>query len=87
MVSRLLPPNHLIPSRKLLLIQFSGWDVVCLCIHWVVQNTKQHPFLIHAGSVDTICVLLVRTLPYIFLSKIGMTLREDRAMITMGFCS
>jgi hypothetical protein len=24
---------------------------VCLCIHWVVQNTKQHPFLIHAGTV------------------------------------
>ena len=36
---------------------FSRWDVVCLCIHWVVQNTKQHPFLIHAGSVYTICVL------------------------------
>jgi len=27
-----------------------GWDVVRLCIHWVVQNTKQHPFLICAGS-------------------------------------
>ena len=24
---------------------FSRWDVVCLYIHWVVQNTKQHPFL------------------------------------------
>jgi len=35
---------------------FSRWDVVCLCIHWVVQNTAQHPFLIHAGSVYTICV-------------------------------
>ena len=21
------------------------WGVVCLCIHWVVQNTKQRPFL------------------------------------------
>jgi len=34
----------------------AGWDVVCLCTHWVVQNTKQCPFLIHAGSVYTICV-------------------------------
>jgi hypothetical protein len=25
-------------------------ESVCLCIHWVVQNTK-HPFLIHAGSL------------------------------------
>ena len=30
---------------------------MCLCIHWVVHNTKQHPFLIHAGSVCTICVI------------------------------
>jgi hypothetical protein len=29
---------------------------VCLCIHWVVQNTKQHPSLLHAGSVYTIRV-------------------------------
>jgi len=28
-----------------------------ICIHWVLQNTKQHPFLIHAGSVYTICVI------------------------------
>ena len=28
-----------------------------LCIHWVLQNTKQHPFLIHAGSVYIICML------------------------------
>jgi len=33
----------------------------CLCIHWVVQNTKQHPFPIHHGcmshaGVHTICV-------------------------------
>ena len=40
-----------IPTEKLLLSLFSKWDVVCLCIHWVVQNTKQYPFLIHAGSV------------------------------------
>jgi hypothetical protein len=38
---------------------FSRWDVVCFCIHWVEQNTKQHPFLIHAGNVYTICVLFL----------------------------
>ena len=42
-VCRFLPP--MIPNEKLLLIYFSSWSVVCLCIHWVVQNTKQHPFL------------------------------------------
>jgi len=36
-----------------------GWDVVCLYIHWVMQNTKQQTFLIHAGSVYTICVLFL----------------------------
>jgi hypothetical protein len=36
---------------------FSKWDVVCLCIHWVMQNTKQHPYLQGAGSAYTICVL------------------------------
>ena len=51
-------PNHLIPTTKLLLFLFSRWDVVCLCIHWVVRETIQHPFLIHnAGDVYTICVL------------------------------
>jgi len=37
---RPLPPNHLIPIEKPL----SRWDVVWLCIHWVVQDTKQHFF-------------------------------------------
>jgi len=32
---------------------------VCLCIHRVVQNTKQHPFLIFAGNVYTICILFL----------------------------
>jgi len=32
------------PTEKLLLFLFFMWDVVCLCIHWVVQNTK-HPLL------------------------------------------
>jgi len=49
--------TELDPHWKPFLILFSRWDVVCLCIHWVVQNTKQHPFLIHASSVYTICVL------------------------------
>jgi hypothetical protein len=31
---------------------------VCLCIHWVLQNTKNHPFLVHAGSVCHSCILL-----------------------------
>jgi hypothetical protein len=44
MTFRLLPPNHLIPTEKLLLFLFSRWDVVCLYIHWVVQNTKQRFF-------------------------------------------
>jgi hypothetical protein len=34
-------------------IVFSRWGVVCICIRWVVQNTKQHPFLIHASIVYT----------------------------------
>jgi len=56
-VCRLLPPNPPpISTDKLLLFFFSRWDVVCLCIHRVVQNTKQHPFQIHAGSVYTICM-------------------------------
>jgi hypothetical protein len=42
---------------------FSRWDVVCLCIQWVVQNTKQHPFLTHAGSVYTLFF------PFLFLSS------------------
>ena len=65
-VCRFLPPNYLIPTEKLFLFLFSRWDhhdVVCLCIHWVVQNTKQHPFLIHT-SVYTICVLFL----FLFLS-------------------
>ena len=53
---RLLPPNHLIPIEKPPLFVFSRWDVMCLCMHWAVQNTKQHPFLIHSHSVYSICV-------------------------------
>ena len=32
------PPD---PHWKAPLILFCGWDVVCLCIQWVVQHTKQ----------------------------------------------
>jgi hypothetical protein len=39
---------------------FSMWgDVVRLYIHWVLQDTKQHSFLIHGSSVYTICVLFL----------------------------
>ena len=48
------PPD---PHWKAFPLLFSRNDVVCLCNHWMVQNIKQHPFLIHAGSVYTICVL------------------------------
>jgi hypothetical protein len=34
---RLLPPNHLIPTKKLQLFVLSRRNV-CLCIHWVLQN-------------------------------------------------
>jgi hypothetical protein len=66
-VCRLLPPNHLIPIEKLFIL-FSRWDVVCLCIHWMVQNTIQHPFLIHADSVYTICVLFLIFFTYMVCS-------------------
>jgi hypothetical protein len=49
------PPD---PHLKALLF-ISRWDVVWLCIHWVVQDTKQHPFLFHVGSIYTTCVFLV----------------------------
>ena len=44
------PPD---PHKKTRLF-FSRWDVVCFCIHWVVQNTNQHPLLVHIDSVYTI---------------------------------
>ena len=30
----------LTPTEKFFIFLFSGWDVVCLCIHWVVQDTN-----------------------------------------------
>jgi hypothetical protein len=55
MLSRPLLPNHLIPTEKSFLLCAPD-GMLCLCIHWmrvVVQNTKQHPFLIHADCVYT----------------------------------
>jgi len=45
-----------LPTTWSSLKSFSRWDVKCLCFHWLVQKTKQHPFLISAGAVYTICV-------------------------------
>ena len=61
------------PHWKASLILFSRRDVVCLCIHWMVQNTKQHRFLIHAGGVYTTCVPLPFTsFPGILMFFIGV---------------
>jgi len=43
-------------SLKGLFNTFSRWDVVWLCIHWVVLDTTQHLFLIHVGDVYTTCI-------------------------------
>ena len=48
---RPLLPDHLIPTKEPFLFCSPG-GMLCLCIHWVVQNTK-HPFLVHAGSAFT----------------------------------
>jgi hypothetical protein len=47
------------PLKSFPLYFLNRWDVVCFYIHWVVQNTRQHHFLIHASSVYTICVLFL----------------------------
>ena len=44
---------------------FSREDVVWLCIHGVVQDKKQHPFLIYAGCIHTVCVLLFFFLSFV----------------------
>jgi len=82
-VFRLLPPNqHPIPTEKLPLIWFFRWDVVCLCIHWVMQNILQHPFLICAGSAYTICVLIFSNEPQT-LSLCSFSSLSD----TVGCCT
>jgi len=48
-------PNHLGSTEKSFL-SYNLQLMLCLCVHWVVQNTKQHPFLIHAGSVYAISI-------------------------------
>ena len=44
-----LPLDHLIPTESP-----SGFILWLGCIHWVVKNTEQRPFLIHADRVYTI---------------------------------
>ena len=51
------PPD---PHWKAFPLLFSRWNVVCLCIHWVVQK-KQNPFLIYASSVYTVCSFSVNS--------------------------
>jgi hypothetical protein len=51
---QVLPPNDLILIERPLLFLFLRWmDVVCLCVHGVLQNTK-HPFLIHANTITRV---------------------------------
>jgi hypothetical protein len=64
-------PNHLVPIEQLFL--FSRWAgkcglkiVVWLCIHWVVQDTKQQSFLIYVGGVYT-------TNPFLLLKGVVFT--------------
>jgi len=45
-----MPTNHLIPTEKHF-VCFSQGGMLCFCIPWVVQNTRQHPFSIHVGRV------------------------------------
>jgi hypothetical protein len=57
----LLPHNHLTPTEKPKIKKFPGGKLcvsasIGFCIHWMVQNTKKHPFLIYAGSVYTISI-------------------------------
>jgi hypothetical protein len=49
------------PHGKAFHILLFRWNVVWLCIHWVVQDTKQHPeFPIYAiGFRTSICVLVL----------------------------
>ena len=52
MLCRPSPPNHQIPIEKLYFFAFFKWNVVWLCIRWVGQDTKQHPFLIHVARLS-----------------------------------
>jgi len=53
-VSRPLTPKYLIPIKKVGVILYCPGGMLCLCFHWVVQDTK-HLFLVHTGGVHTTC--------------------------------
>lgn len=44
----------------------SRWDVAWLCIHGAVWDTRQHLFLIYAGSVQATCVFFFFLSPSFF---------------------
>ena len=74
-VCRPLPPN-LIPTEN-----HSPGGVLCLCIHWVVQNANQHPFLIYDSSVYTICTCTIICLAGVFEDGSEQTCHEKRSSV------
>jgi len=70
-VCRLMPPR---PHWEACSLLFSRRDIVCLCIHWAVQNTKQHPILIHW--------LFGRGMPIIFVVAANMFLFFFQPFVT-----
>ena len=48
---------HIIPMSGPFLLLLCRWDVGWLCIHWAVQNTEQHPFML---LVTTLYVIVVQ---------------------------
>jgi len=62
---RPLPPDHLIPNGKPLLLICSRWDVVCLCIHRVVQDTKN----IILNPCDSVCLHYLHSFPVFFFTS------------------
>jgi hypothetical protein len=47
-------------------------DVVCLCIRCGLQNTKHHPFLIHAGNIYTLPAFF-----FFYFSKIALLMSSQ----------
>ena len=78
-VYRLLLSNHLIPTVKFLLFLSSRWDFVCLCIHWVVQNTTTSWTMpvVFALSLS-LCVL------FLFFSSLRL---DTKNWLQSRFCS
>ena len=51
------PPD---PQRKPLLFSFAiRWDVAWLYIHWVMQDTKEHPFQVHGFILQSSKLLTI----------------------------